>query len=297
MPEFISKVQHNTYEKGEFSDEKVRTLSETLELIKTFPFDAERTVTDIQLTGPSVTIQDEYVNYLKVGLYFGGKLCVYYLDNDNHLYECYVRDVDAACNLVTDFFNGKLDPSKFEKHLFNIGNQGHFVTDYFEYHLNKIWVFFCFLLIVFISIMCIVGTFAFFWMNNAPWPLIILYIFLDILALQSFYFMIGVLIKSKNTYLQLSKGNDSFNLSRNGMSYTYNKVDISQINIYGQTSRSSRIFNLMELVFKDNSSVIIPGAIIDPWDFIHKFKMSQIIYVNSYAKGIKAMWNFINSDI
>ena len=54
MPEFISKLQHKTYEKGEFSDEKVRSLDETIKLIKTFPWDAERTLTDVQLTGSSV---------------------------------------------------------------------------------------------------------------------------------------------------------------------------------------------------------------------------------------------------
>jgi hypothetical protein len=87
MPEFISKLQHNTYEKGEFSDEQPRDLEETINLIKDFPWDAERTLTDIQLTGPSVTILDNDLNYLKLGLYFGGKFCVYYLDKDNHLYE------------------------------------------------------------------------------------------------------------------------------------------------------------------------------------------------------------------
>jgi lipase chaperone LimK len=55
MPEFISKVQHKTYEKGEFSDEKVRTLQETIELIKAFPYDDERALTSVELTGPSVT--------------------------------------------------------------------------------------------------------------------------------------------------------------------------------------------------------------------------------------------------
>jgi hypothetical protein len=78
MPEFISKIQYKTYEKGEFSDEKVRNVEETLSLIKEFPWNEQRGV-DVQPTGPSVTIQDEYVNYLKVGLYFNGKFCLYYL--------------------------------------------------------------------------------------------------------------------------------------------------------------------------------------------------------------------------
>jgi hypothetical protein len=85
MPAFISKVQHKTYEKGEFTDEKERSLAETISLINDFPWDKERPLTDIQLTGPSVTICDEDVNYLKVGLYFNGKYCLYFLGGDNHL--------------------------------------------------------------------------------------------------------------------------------------------------------------------------------------------------------------------
>ncbi|QEC79944.1 hypothetical protein [Mucilaginibacter ginsenosidivorax] len=85
MPQFISKLQRNTYEKGEFSDEQPRNLDETIQLIKDFPWDLERPLTDIQLTGPSVTIQDAELNYLKLGLYFGGKFCVYYLDKDNQI--------------------------------------------------------------------------------------------------------------------------------------------------------------------------------------------------------------------
>src|ERR1700740_3678003 len=136
MPEFISKLQHKTYEKGEFSDEKSRGLDETIELVKNFPWDSERTLTDIQLTGPSITIQDEYVNYLKVGLYFNGKFCLYYLDNENHLYEYHAADITEACKTLADFFEGKLDLGKFDKHFFNIGNEPHFLTSSFEYRFT-----------------------------------------------------------------------------------------------------------------------------------------------------------------
>ena len=137
MPEFISKLQHKTYEKGEFSDEKVRSLDETIKLIKTFPWDAERTLTDVQLTGPSVTIRDEDINYLKVGLYFNGKYCLYYLDSDNHLYEYHAPDIDDACIKVADFFNASLDLQKFEKHFLNVGNKAYFDTNYFEYRESR----------------------------------------------------------------------------------------------------------------------------------------------------------------
>jgi hypothetical protein len=57
MAEFISKLQYKTYEKGEFSDEKARSLEETIQLIKNFPWEEQRGG-DVQLTGPSVTIQN-----------------------------------------------------------------------------------------------------------------------------------------------------------------------------------------------------------------------------------------------
>lgn len=37
MLQLTSKIQHNTYEKGEFSDEQPRDLDETIRLIKDFP--------------------------------------------------------------------------------------------------------------------------------------------------------------------------------------------------------------------------------------------------------------------
>ncbi|SDH12403.1 hypothetical protein ACRQ5D_22375 [Mucilaginibacter sp. P25] len=109
MLQLISKLQHNTYKKGEYSDEEYRNLDDTIQLIKDFPWDAERALTDIQLTGPSVTIQDNDLNYLKLGLYFNSKFCVYYLDIDNHLYEYHAPNVEEACNLVKDFFGQALE--------------------------------------------------------------------------------------------------------------------------------------------------------------------------------------------
>jgi hypothetical protein len=38
MLQLTSKLQHNTYEKGEFSDEQSRNVDETIQLIKNFPW-------------------------------------------------------------------------------------------------------------------------------------------------------------------------------------------------------------------------------------------------------------------
>src|ERR1700760_3863791 len=130
MTNLISKLQYKYYEKGEFTEQKARSLDETIELIKTYPWDKQRGQ-DIQITCPSVTILDENGNYLKMGVYFSGKYCFYYLDADHHLYEHPVATVDEALLIVNNFFAGTLDLEKFERNhtVFNVIS--HFETGSF----------------------------------------------------------------------------------------------------------------------------------------------------------------------
>jgi hypothetical protein len=269
MPEFISKVQHKTYEKGEFSDEKVRTLQETIELIKAFPYDDERALTSVELTGPSVTIQDEYLNYLKIGLYFNGKYCVYYLDSDNHLYEYYAPDINDACAKVTDFFNVRLDLQKFEKHIFSVGNQGHFVDKYFDYSVKfwKVvllsWSFIlCFLLFLIFFI-------AFLRINAS---------FLVLFILGAFTLLPGGIIAyimrkyfaCANQTLQLSKGNSVFSFNDGINENIYNKGDIKEIILFGPIGGRSG-FYAYEIYFKDNSMIKFSNMLISDLVFRNKF--------------------------
>lgn len=300
MPEFISKVQHDNYEKGEFSDEKVRNLEETIELIRSFPFDAERNLTDIQLTGPSVTIQDGYVNYLKVGLYFNGKFCVYYLDNNNHLYEYYVLSVDEACNLVTDFFTETLDLSKFEKQLFKIGSRKHFENGNFDYAINpsKFYLRFIFTLLF---------GLPFFFSGIALTqiePFLIKYSFIlawFLLTCQFVYILfliIGYYLKSKNMFLHLSAGDNSFQFGIGDEIKDYNKSDITHINIY-RCRRSRKVvlfdpvFNVVEIKFNDNSTIEFPGFLIDQISFQKKFPNNQTTIIYQISKVTMRRLKFV----
>jgi hypothetical protein len=137
MTELTSKLQYKNYEKGEFTDQQSRNLQDTLTLIKNFPWDTRRG-TDIQETGPGIIIAGENGDSLKVGLYFNGKLCLYYLDADNHMYEYHTDDMDVVNKAVTDFFAGSLDITDYDKHLFNIGNKAHFTTKPFEYKISAL---------------------------------------------------------------------------------------------------------------------------------------------------------------
>jgi hypothetical protein len=296
MPEFISKVQHNTYEKGEFSDEKVRTLSETLELVKTFPFDAERTLTEIQLTGPSVTIQDEYINYLKVGLYFNGKLCIYYLDNDGHLYECYVLNVDAACSVVTDFFNDQLDLSKFEKHVFNIGSKKHFENKDFDYTIKATNFYWRLLLsLFFLSFMIVMACKFPFLEAPIVAKILMTFVFITFSALMLYtvFLTVAYYRKSKDMFLNLSAGNRVFEFGIDDQINTYNKTEISIINIYGSpSSRGTPVFNIVEILFKDKTIIQFPVMLIDQFDLQAKFHDVDINVIDKVSELRRKRWEF-----
>ena len=291
MAEFISKLQYKTYEKGEFSDEKARSLEETIQLIKNFPWEEQRG-SDIQLTGPSVTIQNEYVEYLKLGLYFNGKFCLYFYDRNDHLFELHEPNLEDACQIVTDFFNGLSIEEKFDKHFFSIGPKSHFETSTFEYRVNNTMVFFRFLLMIVLSGSAILGTIAFFKLNDAPFLLLLLDIVIDIICLQAFYFMVRLYLRSKNMYLNILRGRDEFQFGIDNDIVTYSKREIESINTYGQTSRSSRIFNLMEVIFKNGSAIIIPGIIIEPFTLAEKFLDIKINYITKTSRNWKMIWNF-----
>jgi hypothetical protein len=271
MPQFISKLQHNTYEKGEFSDEQPRNLDEAIQLIKDFPWDLERPLTDIQLTGPSVTIQDDDINYLKLGLYFGGKFCVYYLDKDNHLYEYHAADIDAAEKLVADFFNKTLDLSVFEKHFFNIGNQPHFITNNFIYKVKPSRVFMLIaLLLVYIGLFI---SFAASIPSDTPF---ILYPCFLILIIGGFIlYTIFLAIQNRSLYLQISRGSNLFYFGKDAQNIlAYEKLSIENIVIYDNNDR--RGFRLdfnkkIEVKFRNGDYLIIPNILISSYDFLSKF--------------------------
>lgn len=279
MSEFISKLQHKTYEKGEFSDEKLRSLDETIDLIKNFPWDAERTLTDVQLTGPSVTIHDEDINYLKAGLYFNGKYCLYYLDRDNHLYEYHAPDINDACKIATDFFSGQLDLEKFEKHFFNIGNQAHFVTNYFEYR-EKVWR------ILLLNILTLIYGIFFICIStgliksNQPTVLS----FIIILFAGLFLFLLGRIfynaIINRNNYLQISRGNDLFKFGYNEKNIqTYSKKDIDKVVIYeSRGNRNPNLVCMYEIYFKDGNVIKFSNMLISDMALKSKFPDFTITY-------------------
>jgi hypothetical protein len=298
MSEFISKLQYKTYEKGEYSDEKVRSLEETLLLINNFPWEEQRGV-DIQLTGPSVTIQDEYGNYLKAALYFGGKFCLYYLDLDHHLYEYHTPELKDVCAVVTDFFNGEIDLHKFEKNVFSMGAKSHFETRLFEYTVNafSFYVRLTFSIIMTILMSSLGIGFIFI---AAPLAIKFFFIpfcvFFGLLMLYSMFMQTKYYIKSKDMLLVISSGIQSFQFRDGDEMVTYKKADISLINFGGRfSSRGTPVLNIMEINFTDGSKIKIPGMLIDPMLFETKFQNIKIQRFEKSGEIRKRVWDYAMS--
>jgi hypothetical protein len=276
MPEFISKLQYKNYEKGEFSDEKSRSIEETLQLIKSFPWDEQRGV-DIQLTSPSVTIQDEYVNYLKVGLYFNGKFSIYYLDSDNHLYEYHADNLDDVYKVVSDFFNLTLDLSPFEKHFFNIGNQKHFVNGDFTYQVElwRVILLSSFFIVFFVMFAVFAILFA---RTDAPFVVKSIFILLATLFASLLVYIFKRYFMCSDQALEISKGNSVFSLEdNNNNKRTYNKTDIKEIVMYAPGGgRNPNMFYVFEIYFKDGSVIKFSNMLISNITFQSKFSHDLI---------------------
>jgi hypothetical protein len=285
MLQLISKLQHNTYEKGEFSDEQSRDLEETIQSVKDFPWDAERALTDIQLTGPSVTIQDDDINYLKLGLYFNGKFCVYYLDRDNHLYEYHAKTIDEACGLVADFFSQTLDLSLFEKHFFNIGNKPHFITNDFIYRFNSAKMFAVGLVVsVYLLFLFSVLLFTAIGKEKAMPVSVILTVVITLGILIGY--IAATTMKGRHQYLQISKGKTQFSYGYDEQHIVvYDKVDIKEIS-YTLGGKGS-VGNI-KIIFK-NGEFIQPANLLDGLTLLEKFPKAPKIVTNqrfgSFSRG------------
>ena len=268
MTQFTSKLQHNTYEIGEFSEEQTRTLEETLTLIKTFPWDAERHLTDIQLTGPSVTIINENGDYLKVSLYFNGKFCLYFLDHSGHIYEYHAPDMETACGLVTDYFNGTLNLQKFDKHLIDVGARKHFKSKNFDYTVNhtsfyvSLFVFMALMLFMVVVLIPVI-------IKDGAVIISIAFAVATIVIVAAAINWFKTYLKSKNMFLHLSKGNNIFRLGEKDAINTYNKADIKAITI-SNVAKNQKLA-IYNITFNNDTSIRFSGLLIPHYDFINKF--------------------------
>lgn len=287
-----TKIQYKTCEKGEFFDEQPRSLDETLELVKSFPWDAQRG-SDIQLSGPGIVIEGADGSYLKVALYFNGKFSVYYLDAENHLYEYHTPELTDECQKVKEYFEGNMNLEGFDKHFFNIGNRGHFVTKKFEYRVSKVLTpIYIALMSIFLLGIIIVSIIPFM-MQGVPILIFPLLLFNALLWTWGFYAYAKLFIRSKELILIISKGHSVFQFGTKNNMMGYNKSDIDEIISYGGMSRKSTELVILDIRFKNGNHIKFPGMLIDPLTFISKIPDGiKINTITNFGTLMKNIWNY-----
>lgn len=273
MSTFISKLQFKYYEKGEFIDEKPRNLKETLDLIRSYPWDQQRGV-DVQPTCPSVTIRNEHGKYLKLGNYFGGKFALYMYDHEHHLYELHEPTLDEACQIIEQFFNNSIDKSIFDRHYFALGSKAHFDTRRFIYRFRFYYFYFLLIYLGFICTTFTIGIHAD--GGNTPKTAIWSVICVCVVIGTGLGIFLNHYIKHHGVYLEISSGRDDFYYGKTPDTVQeYNKKDIEKVTVVPQSKHNSGSSTIR---FKDGSSIVLSPMVIDTYTFTNKFRDGMVEY-------------------
>jgi len=287
----ITKIQHNNFETGEFTEEKERTLDETLQLIEAFPWEQQRKDLHVSLTNPSVTIEGAYHHFLKLSLYYNGSFVLYYLDDSNRLYLKSLTNYHEASPFITSFFEDSLvDTADWQlQHNWILGKKIHFADKDFRYTLKKsvtigIFLLFCLYLLFFMIstvVLLLQGSKS----NPASLLLLIpLGLFLTLGALLMAQF-VNQWRSAKGKVLILSKGKDTFYYGRMDAPGVFNKQDIQSIwYVSPRNLQSGKFGNFICIDLRPNdtnkevNSLYLPSLLIRDCDVLPKFPSIQAVY-------------------
>jgi hypothetical protein len=269
----ISKIQYNDCEPGEYKDEKDRTAEETFQLIEQFPWTGQRKNFHVGLTGPSITLQNDNGEFLKLGLYYNSKFVLYYFDRSHTLYTTSFPQYTEAYPEIRAFFGpAPFDGKNFQQqHTWPTNNFAHFVDRDFHYRVTaKRLVRYT----LTTSGICF-GAGLFFLgvlIPDIKWGLLTNPVIFIMMSIFLFFLGGGLnLILIINYYrfargklLIISQGSDIFYYGNENQPQPFNKKDITTINKYEPSGYRNPIayFCWFEIQFKDDTSIGIPNILI-----------------------------------
>ncbi|AHF17482.1 hypothetical protein [Niabella soli] len=283
MIALTSKVQYKNYEPGEFAEIQQRTYEATLQLIKNYPWEKEHDHLVVDMTTPSVTLQDDNGSYLKLGLYYNHKFVLYYYDAGNDdLYLKSVVTLEESFPYVREYFNNPEqvpDGFKFENTWFK-EKARHFATNDFCYTVDERRLrAFCFSFsnIVYFGF----GLVLLFSLATHPikglHPLLAVLLLILLLSVMGGGIQILLLIKyyaiDKNKVLIFSKGKKTFYYGTENEQKEYLKQDIDAIEIK-QSSNSGKNpiydFAAYKIYMKDGTLLTFTSLLMPYLDFEQK---------------------------
>ena len=294
MTFLTSKIQFNNFEVGEFIEEKKRTYEDTIEIIENFPWNPQREKIVIELTNPSITVESESNEYLKLGVFFNGKFVLHYLDNEQTLFTKSFIDIKDTYKYLKNYFDETFDTTDFKRERTWLqDNLKHFVSQDFNYtvtaHTVKkfLWstsaISFAFTIFFIFCFLFRKGIF-----NYGILIFMILNMFLvggglNLILFFNYYFY------AKDKILIMSKGNDVFYYGSINSPSEYNKNEILQFTIISSRSSRSPIngFAFIKIELKDGTIIKIPNLLVD------HYSLEQKLF--GYPKVDKGGFPFIKS--
>jgi hypothetical protein len=284
----ITKIQHKNFEAGEFVEIKERTYEETIGCIDNFPWEKERDHIQIGLTNPSLTIESDIDNFLKLALFYNGKFVLHFFSEEQELYtKSFFQKEDAYPYIKNLYESEVFDLHDFKKEpTWMQHNLVHFVTQDFHYTItpkrirqyllntsgiNFLGTFFLTGFILFQSGKGLTG--------------------LPLLGLLFFYFILfggglnlviffNYYLFAKNKTLIMSKGNDEFYFGEKNNPERFNKKDISLVTIYSPSTYRNPLngFSVIKIEFTNHVPIRIPNLFVS--ELALKDKLYQQPQVN-----------------
>ena len=272
MTTLTSKVQYKNFEEGEFIDIKERSYDDIIKLIEDFPWNSQREKIVIDLTNPSITIEGNNNDFLKLALFFNQKYVIHFFNETHVLYTKSFINLKDGYEFIKRYFEQlEFDTTDFKKETTWLQhNLKHFVTQDFRYGLttktirnyllSTSGINFC-ISIVFGILMLSKGLNS---INILGITALLLTIFLiggglHLIIFFNYYNYI------KNKILIMSKGNDLFYFGEIDKPIKYDKKNILQFTtIRSQGSRNQfNGFAIIKIEFKNGMILKIPNLLVD----------------------------------
>lgn len=281
----LSKIQHKNFEPGEFVDIRLRTYVELTGEIDRFPWQQERDGIVINLTNPSVTVEDGKGNYLKFEVFFLQKFVLHYFDTEETLYtKSFARREDAYPFIENLYRQESFDLAGFKKeYTWAQYNLVHFKTKDFHYTLTrrrrqKYFWYTNWATAVFAPVFLFLSLLQVFKAQYGAAVLVLL--ITAVFWVPSLFYFLRYVKYSRDRILYMTKGSDTFQYGINGAVATYNKQEIESVVMHETRNSKSPLsaFCYLEMNFKDGAAIYIPNSLVERTELLNKLSQFSIRY-------------------
>lgn len=137
MEMFVSKLQYDYFERGEFVEILQSNAADVLKRFDSFDWDSYTNILELNLSCPSITVEHHDGSYLKIGRYHYGEYILYYLNPSKKLFHKIVDTREEARTILVSYLNGNFQLSLFMKYWeIQLRPERFFKTKEFVYRVN-----------------------------------------------------------------------------------------------------------------------------------------------------------------